>query len=174
MLNTSNFESYIAGFKILTRVVYVWPPFSQVNEIGSKKHLLFNLDAIALTITKTLRPKTKELRYGDDIPANAMIKRSHSDCGLHVFRPGDVGRNWETFDKLTPVPGATWFSQTYVPALAKLGEWRVFIIGGEITYTVHTRYDPLKGIWTWEPVTAFYLLRELRYIHFIRTLTSGV
>jgi hypothetical protein len=166
MLSTSNFNAYIAGFKILNRIVYVWPPLSQVNEIGSKKDLLSNLDAIALTITKTLRPKTKELQYGDDIPVNTVIKRSHSDCGLHVFRPGDAGRNWESFGRLTHVPGATWFSQTYVPALAKLGEWRVFIIGGEIIYTVHTRYDPEKGVWMWDPVNTYYSLRELRYTFF--------
>jgi hypothetical protein len=164
MLTTLNFDAYIAGFKILTRITYVWPPFSQINEIGSKRDLLFNLDAIASTITKTLRPKTKHLCYGEDIPANTVIKGSHSNCGLHVFRPGDAGRDWESLDKLTHVPDATWFLQTYVPALAKLGEWRVFIIGGKITYTVHTRYDQEKGIWTWEPVTAFYSLRELRYL----------
>jgi hypothetical protein len=163
MLNTSNFDAYFTGFKTLTRFVYVWPPFTQVNEIGSKKDLLSNLDTIALTITKTLRPKTKTLCHGDNIPDNTVIKRSHSDCGLHVFKPGDTGRNWESFDKLTQVPGATWISQTFIPALAKLGEWRVFIIGGEITCTVHTRYDPEKGIWSYDFVDAFYSLRELRY-----------
>jgi hypothetical protein len=135
----------------------------QINEIGSKMQLITHLDAIADSETKTLRPCTKELKYGDFLPSNAVIKRTHSDCGFHVFKPKDSGRNWQNFSAMRQVPEAIWLAQTYIPALDKLGEWRVFIVGGEIIYTVHTHHKG-NAVWAWEAVDGFYSLQEFRCV----------
>jgi hypothetical protein len=46
--------------------------------------------------------------------------------------------------------------------LAKLGEWRVFLVGGVIVYTVHTLKNQDRNTWSWDIVNTFYTLEELR------------
>jgi len=151
----------MTSFSTLSRLLYVWPPVQQVNGIGSKQQLVYHLDIIAVK-TSSLRPVTKVLKVGDSLPKDAVIKRSHSDCGQHVLMPNESGRDWFNLNQYPKVPGATWFAQAYVPTLRKLGEWRVFIIGGRPIYTVHTKYHEGKSTWSWEPVDSFYSLREFQ------------
>jgi len=120
------------------------------------------LDIIAAMFTKTLRPQTIGLQIGDPIPANAVLKRTHSDSGNHVLIPGQPGRDWDSISKLPGVPKAVWFAQSYIPTLLKLGEWRTFIIGGSIAYTIHSVYNAAKSTWSWELTDSYYSLAELR------------
>jgi hypothetical protein len=132
---------------------------NQINGIGSKHQVIIHLDIIA-SKNSFLRPTTKFLEFGDIIPNNTVVKRSHSDCGEHVFMPTDNGRDWTTFSKYPKIPGSVWFAQSHIPTLRKLGEWRVIIIGGQPVYTVHTRYNEEKSTWSWEVVDSFYSLKE--------------
>ena len=152
------------NFNSLTRLLYTWPSVHQMNSIGAKHQLIFHLDIIAGTITHTFRPATKQLIPGDPIPANAVIKRSHSDCGQHVIMPDESGRDWESINQMPHVPDAIWFAQVYVPTLRTLGEWRVFIIGGHPAFVVHTRYNTDKSVWIRELVDTYYLLEEIGYV----------
>jgi hypothetical protein len=52
-------------------------------------------------------------------------------------------------------------AQTYVETLKKRGEWRVFVIGGQIAYTVHTLRNREKKTWSWDVVRTYYSLEEL-------------
>lgn len=162
------------NFNNLTRLLYIWPPIQQVHTFGMKQQLIFHLDIVAATVTRTLRPATKTLNIGDTIPQETVIKRSHSDCGIHTLMPNESGRNWESMLRLPQVPGAVWFAQTYVPTLRTLGEWRVFLIGGEPVYIVHTKFHEEKSIWKWEFVENFYSLQEFRYVViFLINLTNA-
>jgi len=49
-----------------------------------------------------------------------------------VVLPRDVDkRNWEYLRSQLDVPCARWMAQSYVEPLDRLGEWRVFLVGGE-------------------------------------------
>jgi hypothetical protein len=160
-INKDNLDTYMSSCVNLSRLVYMWPSTRQINSVGSKQQFISHLDIIA-TKTSTLRPRTILLKNGNSIPKNAVIKRSHSDCGHHVLLPNNKGRNWESLNQHPKIPGAVWMAQTYVPTLRSLGEWRVFIVGGQTIYTVHTKYNEDKSTWSWEPVHDFYSLEELR------------
>jgi hypothetical protein len=177
-LDKHNLDIYMSSHINLSRLVYMWPPLQQINSIGSKRQLIRHLDFTA-SKTSSLRPRTVILKDGDLIPNDAVIKRSHSDCGHHVLLVNDDGRNWESLNQHPKIPGAVWMAQAYVPTLRSLGEWRVFIVGGRAIYTVHTKYNEEKKTWTWEPVDDFYALEELRqdivnyFIKYFTYFTTG-
>jgi hypothetical protein len=149
---------------MLSRLVYIWPPAHHVNSLGSKQRLIHHLDVIAGQ-TSSLRPQSKILKDGDPIPKDAVIKRTHSDCGDHVIMPTDLGdRNWDNLNDNLHIPGSVWIAQALVPTLRKLGEWKVILIGGQPLYTVHAKYNDVKATWCWEPVDSFYSLDEFRYV----------
>jgi hypothetical protein len=94
------------------------------------------LDVIAGQ-TSSLHPQSKILKDGDPIPKDAVIKRTHSDCGDHVIMPTDLGdRNWDNLNDNLHILGSVWIAQALVPTLRKLGEWKVILIGGQPLYTV--------------------------------------
>jgi hypothetical protein len=138
---------------------------NQINGIGSKHQLIIHLDIIA-SQNSFLRPTTKFLKFGDDIPKSTVVKRSHSDCGEHVLMPEDDGRNWHSFSQYPKIPGSVWFAQSHISTLRKHGEWRVIIIGGQPVYTVHTKYNEAKSTWSWEVVDSFYSLEEILSVIF--------
>ena len=108
-----------------------------------------------------LRPESKVLRDGDPIPKDAVLKRTHSDCGHHVIMPSDdVDRTWDILNDDLNIPGSVWIAQALIPTLRKLGEWKVIIIGRQPLYTVHAKYNEVKATWSWEPVESFYSLAE--------------
>jgi len=51
--------------------------------------------------------------------------------------------------------------QTYVELLSKRGQWRVFMIGGQIVYIIHTLHNPGKRTWAWDVVQTYYSLDKL-------------
>lgn len=149
---------------MLSRLVYVWPPAQHVNGLGSKQRLIHHLDVIAGK-TSSLRPQSKIIRDGDPIPKDAVLKRTHSDCGAHVIMPNDdVDRIWDTLNDNLNTPGSVWIAQALIPTLRKLGEWKVILIGGQPLYTVHAKYNEVKSTWSWEPVDSYYSLDEFWYV----------
>jgi hypothetical protein len=54
----------------------------------NKVNLIKCLDYISEAM-KTGRPKTTKLRNNKLLPEGMVIKRTHSDCGTHVFIPGE-------------------------------------------------------------------------------------
>jgi hypothetical protein len=160
-LNKSNIEAYHSGINRLRRYVYMWPPPDQMDTIGSKLHLIHNLDLIA-TVMDVLRPTTRVLPVGSEIHPDIVIKRTHSDASEHVLMPRNPNRNWPYLMSKHEVPHSIWFGQTMVPTLRSMGEWRVIFIGGEIICTFHTRYNEAKQTWKGEIVDEFYSLAELR------------
>jgi hypothetical protein len=157
-----NVSTFLAGIDELCRTVQVWPPPKQMNTVHSKWTQVQNLLHVALSKTHTMRPQSKLLKDGEPFPPNIVLKRTHSDTGHHVLFPGDPRRNWDYMRLNCEVPGLCWFGQTYVEPLAKIGEWRVFLLGGRDIYTVHTHYNKESKSWRWDIVTTFYTLEELR------------
>jgi hypothetical protein len=145
----------------LRRTVLVWPP---QNQSMSKLELTKLLDLAAANRTSSARPKTRPLKEGEVFKDAMVLKRTHSDMGQHVLLPGDPRREWDYLLSNTEVPGCHWFAQSYVETLAILGEWRVFIVGSQIVYVVHTVRNPTKKTWSWDVVTTYYSIRELRYV----------
>lgn len=146
----------------LCRTVHIWPPPKQMNTVHSKWIQNQNLLHVALNVTHTIRPQAKLLNDGDQFPPNIVLKRTHSDTGHHVLLPGDAKRNWEYMRNNCEVPGSRWFGQTYIEPLSKMGEWRVFLVGGKVVYTVHTLYNKESKSWKWDIVSSFYTLDELK------------
>jgi hypothetical protein len=94
-----------------------------------------------------------------------VLKRTHSDAAEHVLLPHDKAmqpkRNWEYLRSQMDIPGCQWMAQTYVETLKKRGEWRVFVIGGQIVYMLHTLRNREKKTWSWDVVRTYYSLEEL-------------
>lgn len=154
---------YMASIEVARRHVYMWPPMEQIDTIGSKHRLLRHLDEIAKAM-HTVRPKSKVLKRGDQISGNIVLKRSHSDSGLHVIMPHEGGRDWHSLQDQMEIPGCVWIGQTFVPELDEVGEWRVFFVGGRIIYCVHTKYHQERQTWKYESVTEYYSLDEMTYV----------
>jgi hypothetical protein len=141
----------------------MWPPQQHVNTMASKWELSQTLDFIAQERTQSARPKTRLLVDGEPIPNAIVLKRTHSDAGEHVIVPGDVNkRNWDYLRSHLEVPGSQWMAQSFVQTLVKLGEWRVFVVGGKLVYTVHTVKNRDRSTWSWDIVHTYYTLDELR------------
>lgn len=165
-LTRDNFEEILKNLDHLRHYVHVWPPQDQPNTIGSKLQSIQNLDIIASRRTHSTRPITRELKVHEQIPDNIVIKRTHSDSGIHILLPGDRNRNWEYMLAHSEIPRCRWFGQTYVETLHRLGEWRTFVVGGKIIYTVHTFQNSHRDTWKWDMVREYYSLQELRYGEF--------
>ena len=162
-LTTVNVHQYLDNLRRLSRIIRMWPPQDHVNTIASKWELAQTLDLIAQERTKTARPKTRLLVDGENILDAMVLKRTHSDAGEHVIIPSDVNRrNWTYLRSQLDVPGSQWMAQSFVQPLVKLGEWRVFLIGGKPVYTVHTLKNRDRNTWSWDMVRTYYTLEELR------------
>ena len=120
---------------------------------------------IATTRTFSVRPKTRLLHDGEKLSNKIVIKRTHSDAGEHVLILHDKNNqekhNWDYLHSQLNIPRSQWMGQTYVELLEKRGEWRVFVIGGQIVYTVHTLHNPGKRTWAWDVVQTYYSLDKL-------------
>jgi hypothetical protein len=159
-LNNNNIAKYEMELDTLRRIVHIWPP---PNQSKNKWELIQMLDLVAARRTYSVRPITRPLQIGDPINDMVVLKRTHSDMGNHVLLPNNLNRNWKYMSRNMEVPGCMWLAQSYVYTLASLGEWRVFLMGGQIVYVVHTVHNPQKGTWTWDVPVNYYSLEELRY-----------
>jgi len=137
----------------------IWPHPEHVDRVGVKSNLIASLDEIAREVTFTPRPVTKVIKRPCPIPTDTVLKRTHSDTGKHVVLPNTIGRTW---DKLQDGPrGSIWLSQTYIPTLPQLGEFRVMLVNGEPLYTIFTvmlKSDCGAAV----PVDRFLALSEIR------------
>lgn len=163
-LNADNIEQYTRETEKLCEAVRMWPPQDQVR---NKYDVIRQLDLVAARRTISARPVTHKLDDIDNIdPTKVVLKRTHSDMGQHVILPGDESKfTLEYLQSRLEVPGCFWFAQTFVPTLRELGEWKVFLIGGQIVYIVHTRRNWSKGVWVSETPTTYYSLEELRWVN---------
>jgi hypothetical protein len=162
-LTKTNVRQYLDNLRELRRGIRIWPHQDHVNTIGSKWELAQSLDIIAQKRTNTARPTTRLLVDGEKIVDAMVLKRTHSDAGEHVVLPWDVNRrNWEYLRSQLDVPGSQWIAQSFMEPLARLGEWRVFLVGGVMVYTVHTLKNRDRNTWSWDIVDTFYTLEELR------------
>ena len=160
------------------QMVRFWPPVPSIRHAANKWNTVAILDMIAAE-NGWMRPRTTPLHHGCIIPADTVLKRSHSDSGEHVILPEHsvVGngtediqkrhalsalRTWEELEKVTFSTEEKWVSQEYVQTLASLGEWRCFLVGGHIECIVHTVPDT-SGRWRGRRVSTFLSLEEIRY-----------
>jgi len=161
-VNVGNIDRFNSEISKLQEVVQLWPPQDQMPD---KFELIKRLDLVAARRTYSARPVTQRLTdVGDFDISRVVLKRTHSDMGQHVILPQDgrVKYTQEYVEGHSEIPGCIWLVQSYVDTLAALGEWRVFIIGGQIVYIVHTRRNRTKGSWTAQTPINYYTLGELR------------
>lgn len=157
----------------LEKDLFIWPPVREMFRAGKKFTLVEDLDKIALKITKTARPKTKLLDATCKLPLTSdqrphILKREQSESSNHYLSPFHV-LQLKGPDVAQMAKGPIrWLWQDYVPYLLTMGEWRMFIIGGQ----------PLLAIWTikkiqgadlgidqqWEDadMTGYYSLSEIK------------
>ena len=67
----------------------VWPTPNYLKLMGNKLELIWHLDSIA-RILGSPRPNTVIWRKGDPMPKNAVLKRTHSDQGIHILMPEEA------------------------------------------------------------------------------------
>ena len=126
------------------------------------KELAQSLNLIAQERMNTARPRTRLLVDGEKILNAMVLKRTYSDAGEHVIVPSDTHRhNWDYLRSQLGVPGLQWMAQSFVEQLVRLGEWRVFLIGGNVVYTVHTLKKWEWNTWFWDMTHTYYTLEEL-------------
>lgn len=153
---------YFNHMALLENMVTSWPPRVQMKKFSDKVNLTKQLDQIS-EVMNTGRPKTTKLQRGQLLPEGMVLKRTHSDCGIHVFIPSEVGT--VTWDRLEEgPPSSSWISQEYTIHLRNLGEWRAIIVDGKLLYVVHTVCNPSKGLWKWSKVDRYYSLEEIRCV----------
>ena len=159
-IEEEEFDNYFDGIERLEHSTTFWVPRIQMVELCNKVNLLKRLDHIS-EVMNAGRPKTTRLRRNQDIPEGAVIKRTHSDCGSHVFVPGEHRRlTWEKLEQ--GPPGSSWMAQEYSRHLRDLGEWRCVVVDGKLLYVVHTVYHPSKGVWKFVKADRFSSLEEIR------------
>ncbi|KAF8230020.1 hypothetical protein L208DRAFT_1378702 [Tricholoma matsutake] len=105
-----------------------------------------------------------KLQRGQPLPQGMVLKRTQSDCGIHIFIPGEHPTMMWDMLKEGP-PGSSWISQEYAMHLRKLGEWRAIIVDGKLLYVVHTICNPSKKLWKWSMVDRYYSLGKISEMH---------
>ena len=105
---------------------------------------------------------------GQDIPENIILKRSHSECGMHVILPTapSIHRIWRYLNAHSG-KGEFWMAQRYIQSLDQIGECRVFLVGETMCSIMHTYKmagKNWKGDWAGTMMDTFLTLGEIRYI----------
>ncbi|KAF8435843.1 hypothetical protein L210DRAFT_870722 [Boletus edulis BED1] len=162
-MNAKLLEMYEAHVAQLSCHTQFWPPIRLTRRAADKWTTICHLKIIAQD-SSLYAPRTRILKHEEAIPPDAVLKRSHSECGRHVLLPSASPRcrTWEYLSTITN-NGTFWMAQEHVPSLEWLGEWRVLIVGGRIITVMHT-YKLHNGEWTGSEVHEFRTLDEVSRI----------
>lgn len=152
-LGLANSSKYIEAIDILEHYVAIWPNPQELQRAGSKMDCVRDFERIAKEMGVP-RLNTVLIDTPSDAPRDYVIKREFSDCSSHVFLPG------MTSPIVPGCNGHRWFAQEYAPLLQQWGEFRTFIVGGEIIDTVFTKRRECD--WTWCIMYEWYSLAELQ------------
>jgi hypothetical protein len=150
-----NSNKYKAAMSTLEHYVAIWPNPDELQRAGRKMDRIVEWDTIAANM-RTARPITMLIDSPSERPAGYVAKREYSDCCSHVFLPN----NDPSHDILLTEPECRWFAQEYVPLLQQWGEFRTFVVGGQIIDTTLTKMID-GGNWTWCIMNEWYSLAEL-------------
>lgn len=154
----------------ISKEIPVWPPIEEMIA-STKWAVIQHLDHIAENITNTVRPKTKILQIPVALPLeNVVIKRERSDTCRHCLFPQHIknmsAKKLNEYLNKNSIDDCYWLHQEFVPLLRQFGEWRVYFIGGQLSFTLLTEVTP-KGVfsirqgdcWTLEELTCdLYLI----------------
>jgi hypothetical protein len=148
----------------------IWPPIEEMIAC-SKWAVIQTLDYIAKTFTKTVRPETVVLKTPVTwVPKDAVLKRERSDASRHCIIPTDTRGTsivqLNEYLKLNSLDDCYWLRQEYIPFLRQFGEWRVYFIGGQLSFTLLTQWVEGGGItsmgqrnsWSMEELTWVLLI----------------
>lgn len=170
-------DQYERTLVALARVVPLWPPVPSLRMAAQKWNTIKILEMAALA-NNWSRPRTDIMHPACDIPADTVLKRSHSECGEQVLMPeqsavGSGGavdrirknlnatRTWSKLNARTHSTDQKWASQEYIETLITIGEWRFFLVGGHVENIVHT-IKGKDGLWIGRRVSSFLSFHELR------------
>ena len=124
----------------------IWPPISELLRSRHKYNVICNLDDIARGITNTSRPQTALLSENHSIDG-CVLKREGSDFGNHFYGPEKTCKLTSSrIQEMANEEPFRWMKQRFVPALKRIGEWRVIIVGSRILYIVNTVNGPDRFI----------------------------
>ena len=147
--------------------MFIWPPIKQAHLVAMKWPTIEHLQMIARS-NGVYVPATVRLDRWHVLPDDVVLKRSHSEYGVHVILPGihkDI-RTWEYLNENTG-KDEFWMAQQYVQSLEQIGEWRVLLLGGHIMSVMHTHKTAGRdwaGDWAATPTTDFCTFQEIRCI----------
>ncbi|KAG6369552.1 hypothetical protein JVT61DRAFT_14253 [Boletus reticuloceps] len=162
-LNMDELARYESCVAQLASQTLFWPPIRLARQASMKWNTICHLQMIA-RLHGSYTPRTVRLSTGQDIPDDVVLKRSHSECAKHVILPtaSRSRRTWEYLNAHTD-KYEFWMAQEYVQSLDQIGEWRVFIVGGNVISVVHT-YKTSDDGWKGTVTESFLTLDEIREI----------
>jgi hypothetical protein len=153
-------QRYLCGLQILESIMPVWPPSREVLRASRKFNVIMDLDQIATRTVNSPRPLTTILSHNNTSQSfeDFVLKREGSDCTRHVLLPDSV-------DPLNLPPDLghfRWLKQSYVPALQRLGEWRMILVDCKPLYVIHTAPGRREQEWVFLHRDAGLSLAEMR------------
>ncbi len=146
----------MANIRRLSSSTTVFPSPDQMIWHGHKLALIMELSIIATQYTKTPYPKILPIRNPTDFTfqqrENLYIKREFSESSCHVLKVTPDLKFTEHFANLVEETKelydhdsirnmgiqVRWFAMPYVDGLQRLGEIRLFFVGGKINHAVLT------------------------------------
>jgi len=163
-------EKHIELLRLLSNKVPILPPVDDMLALSRKMDVIKVFDLIAEQVTCTARPTTNVVELPlKEIPKDIVFKREGSDMAEHVYLPHEVARltpNTLTRRLKKKSAGYRWITQTYIPQLRQFGEWRVYVVGGEVFQVITTQprcgattaenvmnVDVLHGMWNLAELT---------------------
>jgi hypothetical protein len=121
--------------------IHFWPTLKECLGHADKVRNVQQLDDIAVRITKSPRPTTKEISYDDiEKEGEGVVKRTFADKSEHVyFLPTKINKKIEK-------PRTKFLWQEFIPFLKKYGELRVGISFEKVIWRVWTKATDDEGI----------------------------
>ena len=98
-------------------------------------------------------------------PTCAVVKRSYSGYGDHVYLPDQKGRidlDAIRFGIQRDGDTKSWILQEWVPTLLWFGEYNIYFVSKKPVCVTHSRFHQGRQVWEYTPVLSVYTLEELR------------
>ncbi|KAF7972496.1 hypothetical protein HWV62_17862 [Athelia sp. TMB] len=178
LTNSKHLDIYIRNIQYLSWAIAMWPPAKEAMYSKHKYDLIMDLDSIAKTDTATCRPVTALITRDSPRPLSSennpkVVKREESNTCKNIHFPEVVHQlNEKEIASMYPRDGQPrWMLQTYVPYVARIGEWRIFMRDGQMMQGIITtphggreKNHEADVEWSWTMLAGQYSLQEMREI----------
>jgi hypothetical protein len=162
-----NYPGFFNALISFSHRILVWPNPTELERSGRKYIAIDLLDRVA-KLMGTQRPTSQLiLRDGTKPPKGRyVLKREFSANAGHVHIVDGIStKTWKELDGQN-TSRFVWIQQDYAPLLEQWGEYRIFMVGGQVWECVMT-YRNKDGLWEWRKARFGYTLERLEYGYFL-------